>query len=207
VLPRGAGGVTDPTQLTSPDGDLEDNPLAVQLQTVARIIGGRTTLGLNRQIFMVGLGAFDHHSDQLADHNYRLRQVDHALGYFDQVLSTLGGSDLRNQVTSFTAAEFGRTFSSNGSGTDHGFGAHHFVHGGAVRGGDILSAFPPLGTRHALDIGGNDGKGSLLALTSVDQLGATLGRWFGLSDSTLLDVFPNLHRFNSSARNLGFMRP
>jgi uncharacterized protein (DUF1501 family) len=203
ILPRGATGVPDPTQLTHPDNYLEDNPLALQLQTVARIIGARGVLGISKQVFMVSLGAFDHHTDQFVDHNYRIRQIDHALSYFDQVLSSLAGQDMRAQVTSFTAAEFGRTFSTNGTGTDHGFGAHHFVHGGAVRGKEIYGAFPPLGTRHALDIGGNEGKGSLIAMTSVDQLGATLGRWFGVSDTQLLDVFPNLSRF--SVRNLGFM--
>jgi uncharacterized protein (DUF1501 family) len=204
LLPRGtaAGAVPDSLALVNPAGITEDNPLAVQLQTVARIIGARTTLGINKQVFMVSLNEFDHHTDQFADHNYRMRQLDQALSYFDSILSNLNGVDMRSQVTAFTAAEFGRTFSTNGSGTDHGFGAHHFVYGGAVRGKDIYGAVPPSGVGHGRDFGG---KGAILPLNSVDQFGATLGKWFGMSDAQLLNIFPNLSRYNPSARNLGFM--
>ena len=94
------------------------------------------------------------------------------------------------------------------NGTDHGWGAHHFVLGGAVRGGDLYGAFPALGAKNANNNNFDSspdqiGNGALLPQTSVDQLGATLGRWFGLSDGQLLDVFPNLANF--SQRNLGFM--
>ena len=113
-------------------------------------------------------------------------------------------------VTTFTASDFGRSFVSNGNGTDHGWGGHHFVMGGAVRGGDLYGSFPVYGAKNAnnnnFDSSADQlGNGALLPSVSVDQLGATLGRWFGLSDTQILDVFPNLANF--STRDLGFMNP
>jgi uncharacterized protein (DUF1501 family) len=128
-----------------------------------------------------------------------MARLAHALAYFDGALATLPGGDMRSQVTLFTASEFGRTFTSNGDGTDHGWGAHHFVVGGAVKGNDIYGVFPVTGLGHELDIG----SGSLLPTISVDQYGATLATWFGLSDSQVGDVFPNIANF--SQRNLGFL--
>jgi uncharacterized protein (DUF1501 family) len=200
MLPRGSGGIADPTQILNPfRGVLVDNPLAVQLQTVARIIGARTSLGVKRQLFFVSLGGFDTHSDQANQQPYLMTQIDHGMSYFDTVLANVSGQNLRSSVTSFTASDFGRTFTSNGSGTDHGFGGHHFVMGGAVKGKDIHGTFPESGTGHARDYG----NGILLPQFSVDQYGATLARWFGNSDADLNTIFPNLSRF--STRNLGFM--
>ena len=115
-----------------------------------------------------------------------------------------------NKVTAFTASDFGRTFTSNGDGTDHGWGAHHFVMGGAVNGGDIYGNFPVLGAKNAnnnnFDSSPNQlGNGSLIPETAVDQLGATLAKWFGVSGTDALTVFPNLANFTT--RDLGFMKP
>jgi uncharacterized protein (DUF1501 family) len=185
------------------------NPLAQQLQVVARMIhaSASASVGARRQVFFVSLGGFDTHDKQNTSHAKLMAQLSHALSYFD---TTLGAIGARDKVTAFTASDFGRTFTSNGDGTDHGWGAHHLVLGGAVQGGDLYGNFPVLGTKNA-----NDNKfdsspdqlqnGALLPTTSVDQLGATLGRWFGLSDAQLLDVMPNLGRFDASARDLGFM--
>jgi uncharacterized protein (DUF1501 family) len=200
ALPLGAGGVANPTLVFSPTANQDvENPLAVQLQTVARIIGGSAGLGLKRQVFFVGIGGFDTHSNQMPAHDYGMKLVDHAMGYLDGVLATLGGRDVRSQVTVFSASDFGRTFSSNGDGTDHGFGAHHFVYGGAVKGGDIFGTMPPSGIGHLWDYG----KGVLLPQHAVDQYGSTLARWMGVPDGSLADLFPNIGRFSTS--NLGFM--
>ncbi|MGV7207519.1 DUF1501 domain-containing protein [Oxalobacteraceae bacterium A2-2] len=193
-------GVPDPTQYINPNtGAAAVNPLAVQLQTVARIIGGRATLGAKRQVFYVSLGSFDTHDFQRTNQADLLARLAHAMAYFDGVLANLQGADLRKQVTLFTASDFGRTFTSNGDGTDHGWGSHHFIMGGAVKGKDIYGAIPVTGLGHSLDVG----SGSLLPTTSVDQYGATLASWFGLSASQVADVFPNIGNF--STRNLGFM--
>lgn len=201
MLPAGAGGVADPTQYTNPNtGNLATNALAVQLQTVARIIGGRGPLSQHRQVFFVGLSSFDSHDGQRVNQGDLLARVAHAVAYFDDTLTALQGTDLRNQVTLFTASDFGRTFTSNGDGTDHGWGSHHFVVGGAVRGGDIYGAFPVTSVGHAQDVG----SGRLLPQFSVDQYGATLARWFGLSPTQIADVFPSLSNFTQ--QNLGFMK-
>jgi uncharacterized protein (DUF1501 family) len=135
-----------------------------------------------------------------------MARVAHAMQYFDTALGAIGA---RNNVTTFTASDFGRSFTSNGDGTDHGWGAHQFVMGGAVKGGDLYGSFPTLvgRTSGTDDFASPDQvrNGALLPTTSVDQLGATLGRWFGLSDTSALEVFPNLANFNPSVRNLGFM--
>ncbi len=184
------------------------NSLAQQLQIVARLIDASSAAGVQarRQVFFVSIGGFDTHDNQNRSHADLMARLAHALRYFD---TTLGAMGARGNVTTFTASDFGRTFTSNGDGTDHGWGAHHFVMGGAVRGGDLYGNFPVLGAKNAnnnnFDSSPNQiGNGALLPQTSVDQLGATLGRWFGgLSDSQLLDVFPNLANF--SQRDLGFM--
>ena len=200
MLPAGTGGVPNPLPYINPNtGMAGANPLAVQLQTVARIIAGRGALGIKRQVFYVTLGGFDTHDRQKVLHADLMARLAHALAYFDSTLAALQGVDLRRQVTTFTASDFGRTFSSNGDGTDHGWGAHHFVVGGAVKGRDIYGAFPATGLGHALDVGA----GALLPTTSVDQYGATLAKWFGVADSQLAGVFPNIGNF--SRRDLGFM--
>jgi uncharacterized protein (DUF1501 family) len=185
------------------------NNLAQQLQIVARMIDASSSaaIGARRQVFFVSLGGFDTHDNENRNHADLMAKLAHAMRYFDTALGAMGA---RERVTTFTASDFGRTFTSNGDGTDHGWGAHHFVMGGAVRGGDLYGNFPVLGVKNAnnnnFDSSPNQiGNGSLLPETSVDQLGATLGRWFGLGDSQLLDVFPNLGNFDVPRRDLGFM--
>lgn len=196
----GNGGIPVPSLYVNPVTNVAAvNPLAVQLQTVARVIAGRRQLGVKRQIFFVSLGGFDTHANQRARHADLMAKLSHGMHYFYTQSGNLMGNDMRAQVTQFTASDFGRTLVTNGDGTDHGWGGHHFVVGGAVRGRDMYGSFPAIGTGHAQDVG----RGALLPSISVEQYGSTLGRWFGLSDSSLLDVFPNLANF--SVRDLGFM--
>jgi len=185
------------------------NGLAQQLQVVARMIdaGISGVTGARRQVFFVSMGGFDTHDLQNRSQADLMARLSQAMRYFDNTLGALGA---RNNVTTFTASDFGRTFTSNGDGTDHGWGSHHFVMGGAVRGGDLYGRFPTLATKNSNNNnfdGSPDqlGNGALLPTTSVDQLGATLGRWFGLNDTQLADIFPNLANFDPGARNLGFM--
>jgi uncharacterized protein (DUF1501 family) len=200
MAPAGTGGIPNPTQYTNPNtGALANNPLATQLQTVARVIAGRSSLGARRQIFFVSIGGFDTHDFQRTNQADLMAKIAHALSYFDTTLATLGGADVRNAVTLFTASDFGRTFTSNGDGTDHGWGSHHFVVGGAVKGKDIYGTFPVTALGHDHDVG----SGSLLPSISVDQYGATMAKWFGLSDSQINDVFPNIANFTT--RDLGFL--
>ncbi len=202
-----AAGGTDPmlTFLNPDTGVTELNPLAQQLQAVARMISARGTLGMSRQVFFVGLDDFDTHDDQPRRHAANMARLAQALKYFDATLTSMG---VGQNVTTFTASDFGRSFTSNGDGSDHGWGGHHFVMGGAVKGGDLYGTFPAYGTAD-----GNGGftspdqlaSGALLPTSSVDQYAATLGKWFGVSDSDLTGILPNLVNFDASVRNLGFM--
>jgi uncharacterized protein (DUF1501 family) len=178
-------------------GTTQANALAGQLATVARIIGGRSALGARRQVFFVSLGGFDTHDAQNTNHRNLMTRLGQAMAYFDRVTTNLG---VNNQVTLFTASDFGRTLTSNGDGTDHGWGAHHFVSGGAVRGKDLYGRFPVVGVNTSDDVG----QGRLLPVSSVDQYAATMARWFGLTELQLNDVFPNLINFGTQ-RDMGFM--
>jgi uncharacterized protein (DUF1501 family) len=190
-------------------GAMTFNAVAQQFQVVARMVeaGMRGATGARRQVFFVSLGGFDTHDLQNRNHADLMARVSQAMTYFD---TTLGALNARNLVTTFTASDFGRTFTSNGDGTDHGWGSHHFVMGGAVKGGDLYGAFPVLAMKNANNNnfdGSADqlGNGSMLPGTSVDQLAGTLATWFGLSAPQVADIFPNLANFDVGRRNLGFM--
>jgi uncharacterized protein (DUF1501 family) len=194
-----ASTASAPTQYVQPStNNLQNNGLAQQLQAVVRIVGARNALGAKRQVFFVSMGGFDTHDAQNPNQADLLARVSHALAYFDTALAGLAGGDMRNNVTLFTASDFSRTLTSNGDGTDHAWGAHHFVSGGAVNGGEIYGRFPQF-IQNAADSNDN----SYIPVTSVDTIGSTLGRWFGASDTQLATVFPNLPNFS---RDLGFMR-
>jgi uncharacterized protein (DUF1501 family) len=210
VLPDGDVSPYGPASLlnvNSPISGMRENPLAQQFRVIARMIAAAPTLGLKRQVFFVTLPSFDTHADQNRRHCELMTLLNHGMSYFDNVLQQLG---LLDRVTTFTASDFGRTFTSNGDGTDHGWGSHQFVMGGAVKGGDLYGTFPQLGTKNRTTNHFDSSpdqlyNGVLLPKTSVAQMGATLGRWFGLNDSQLLDVFPTLSNF-SGATDLGFMK-
>ncbi len=167
-----------------------------QFRMAARMIAARKSFGHKRQTFFISLGGFDNH-DSLADHPDRLRVVADGMAAFYRATELL---DVAQYVTTFTASDFGRTLKSNGTGADHAWGAHHFVMGGSVRGGDVYGTFPNL------SLTGNDtveSQGQLLPTTSVDQYAATMATWFGVSNTNLPLVMPNIGRF--AAQNMGFM--
>ena len=198
MAPIGPTGVAiSPPYLDPVSGKLMDNPLADSLQTVARIIAGRASLGVTRQIFYVQLGSFDTHNNQAQVHSQLLTQLGSALEYFDGLMVGMGLSD---QVTAFTISDFGRTLTCNSNGTDHGWGSHHFVLGGAVNGRNMYGQYPVVGVDQVNDLGA----GRLIPTTSVEQYAGTLASWFGLSDSQVREVFPNFNNFGSNAY-LGFL--
>lgn len=172
------------------------NPLATQLQMVARLIAARGSLGVRRQVFMVSLGGFDLHDNLLSQHPGLLANVAEALASFYAATVELG---VANNVVTFTASDFGRTLTSNGDGSDHGWGAHHFVLGGPVRGGRFYGQPPAVAVNGPDDVG----QGRLLPTTSVDQFAATLAAWFGVSTGEMATVVPNIGNFTT--RNLGFV--
>ena len=171
-------------------------PTARRLAMVAKLVSVAPTLGLKRQVFFVQLVGYDLHGGQAVGHGPLLRELSGAIGAFYDATVELGSA---NQVTTFTASDFGRTLNPNADGTDHGWGNHQFIVGGAVKGGDIYGQMP------SLTIGANDdtGRGRWLPSTSVDEYNATLATWFGVSQSNLSTVLPNIGRF--AKPNLGFL--
>ncbi len=170
--------------------------LAQQLGVVARMIAVRDALTMSRQIFFVAAGGFDTHDAQVPLQPGLLEDVSASIAAFHAATVELGVAD---RVTTFTQSDFGRTLTSNGDGTDHGWGGHQLVVGGAVRGREIYGRMP------RLEIGGPDdsGDGRIIPTLSIDQYAATLARWFGLTEAQLDIVAPNLRNFPQ--RDIGFM--
>jgi uncharacterized protein (DUF1501 family) len=170
-----------------------DTDLGRQLGMIARLIGARGALGLSRQAFFCSIGGFDTHGDdQLGVQQRNFEEIGAAVVAFQAAMTSLG---LAQNVTLFSASDFGRTFTSNGQGTDHAWGNHHFVVGGALgagNGGKLFGRMPDLATGSADDLG----QGVWLPSTSTDQVGAELTRWFGADASTLAAVWPRASYFD-----------
>lgn len=187
-----------------------NNTLAAELKVVAQTIAARNALGNRRQVFLVSLGGFDFHDRLMVDQPVLLVKVSEALSAFHQATLELG---VANQVTAFTASDFGRSLASNGNGTDHGWGGHHFIVGGAVRGQQFYGTAPPIsiGDTSAPQDQWHVGQGRLIPSTSVVQYAATLARWFGVAEGELAGILPNLGQFGAQAGepaypvDLGFM--
>lgn len=189
------------------------NSLGNQLKMVARIIAARDALSMKRQIFFCQVGGYDTHNNQTTSdtatttgqHANLLSELSGAVFSFqralEQIATTFAGEDaaLPSRVTAFTASDFGRTFPTNGSGSDHGWGSHHLIVGGAVSGRRTYGTYP------VLTVNGPDdtSTGRWIPKISVDQYSATLAKWFGVSPTDLPVVFPNIGRFSTS--DLGFM--
>ncbi len=174
------------------------NSLGQQLQQVAQIIQVQSALGMQRQVFFCSVGSFDTHTGELPTLNTLYPELGQGLSAFYSATQELGMAD---KVTTFTESDFNRTFQpTSGDGTDHAWGGHHLVLGGAVHGGQIFGQFP------TFELGGpddTDTRGRWIPTTSIDQYGATLCSWFGIPDSAMNSVFPNLQNFSN--RNLGFV--
>jgi len=208
LLVGAAGGVTqralDNNQLLQSALDqapalntvFPDSYLGAQLQMVARLISVRAALGLSRQVFFCAADGYDTHGDQLATQDVLLDDLSTSLTAFYAATNELA---VAPNVTTFTASDFGRTLPGNGGGSDHGWGSHQLIVGGAVQGGDLYGHVPTLVVEGPDD----SGEGRWIPTTSVDEYSATLARWFGVGATDLGAIFPNLGRFNTP--NLGFM--
>ncbi len=178
-----------------------DNDLSQSFHMIAKTIAARDTLGMSRQIFFVNYGGWDHHDDILDQQNEMLLEVDAALSEFNAAMEEI---DMNDCVTTFTISEFGRTLTSNGNGTDHAWGGNVMIMGGAVNGKDIYGTFPSLALDSALEIGG----GVLIPSTAADEYFAELSQWYGVSNTDLPMILPNVGNFynvNGSAPPIGFM--
>lgn len=164
---------------------------------IARLIQVRSALGMSRQVFYASVGNYDTHSYQVDDQQANLTQLAQALKAFHAATVELSISE---SVTTFTASDFGRSLGVNNDGTDHGWGGHHFIVGGAVRGRQFYGTLPSLRAKGNPD---DTGYGQIIPTTAVDQYAATLARWFGVSNSEIADIFPALSRFDQA--DLGFL--
>lgn len=174
------------------------NPLASQLQQIAQIIQVRAALGVQRQIFFAGVGNFDTHSNQLPLQASLLTQLSQAMNAFYAATVEMG---VQTDVTTFTMSDFARTFQPNSNtGTDHAWGSHHIVMGGAVKGGNMYGTWPTLALGGPDDSGSN---GRWVPSTASIQYASTLAQWFGVPASALATVFPNIANFTSN--NMGFI--
>ena len=200
-----------PTTVTSPTGGNSfGSGLASQLRMIARLIeaGSRAAanggFGMKRQIFFCQVGGYDTHSGQtsgpgqtvVGSHANLLAELSQGMFAFQRAMEQL---NLSNNVTAFTASDFGRTFPGNGEGSDHGWGAHHLIMGGAVNGRRTYGRFPTLAVNGPDDTS----TGRWIPTTAIDQYFATLATWFGVDSGNLSTVFPNLNRF--ATPNLGFV--
>lgn len=175
----------------------QNSYFASQLQQVAQIIQVRAALGLKRQIFFVSMGGFDTHSGQLPQQDALFNDLNQSLAAFYQATAEMG---VANSVTTFTLSDFSRTYQPNKDGTDHAWGSHHIILGGAVKGGDFYGTFPTLAVNGPDDA---TGQGRWVPTTSIDQYAATLAQWFGVAPADLPSIFPNLANFPT--QTLSFM--
>lgn len=179
----------------------EDNYLASQLRMVAKTIAARDTLGFSRQIFFIEQDGWDNHDELLINHGNLMQTVNDALNYFNLVMEEINTA---NEVTTFSISDFGRTLTSNGNGTDHAWGGNAFIMGGAVNGKDMYGSYPTLALNSDLDLY----NGVLIPTTPADMYLAELSQWFGVSNSDLDMIFPNLSNFydtGSGVPPIGFM--
>lgn len=178
-----------------------DNAVSANMELIAKTIAVRDTLGVNRQTFFINFGGWDHHDEVLNNQTAMLSVVSKALAEFQSALAELG---LEEEVTTFTVSDFGRTLTSNGNGSDHAWGGNVMVMGGSVQGGQIYGDYPSLALNSGDDVGG----AIMLPTTSTDEYFAELAKWFGVSNSDLGYVLPNLGNFysaNSNSLPIGFM--
>jgi uncharacterized protein (DUF1501 family) len=172
--------------------------IALQLLAIAKVIEARAALGAQRQVFLASLGSFDTHTNEIDTQQTLFSQLDPALAAFHGAMSDIGAA---SDVTSFTLSDFSRTFAPNtGGGSDHAWGSHHMVIGGAVHGGQIFGVMPTLALSGPDDEGG---QGRWIPTIAVDQYAATLATWFGADAAALQTVLPNLAAFSPSG--LGFI--
>ncbi len=188
---------------TSPDlsSPFSAGPFSQSLRQIARVIGARDALGATRQTFFVTVGGWDHHDDVLDNQANMLPAISAGLQEFRDALGELGVFD---EVTTFTTSDFGRTLTSNGKGSDHGWGGHHIVMGGDVQGAQFIGDYPLLSAASPLDVG----RGVYAPTTSVDEYFAELALWFGVAPSDLDQVLPNVRNFyspESGLAPLGFL--
>lgn len=179
---------SEATDNVLPPDNMGEEELALSLRQIARIINGRSSLGVKRQIFYLQWGGWDFHDDVIGNMDYVMPLLSDTLKAFYDLLEDMG---IQNNVILFSASEFGRSLTSNAAGSDHAWGGNQFVMGGTIKGKHIFGEYPDLYLENPLDTG----RGSLIPTTSVDQMSAELAMWLGVSRADIPVIFPNLKNF------------
>lgn len=183
------------------DTPFPNTPIGQQLKQVTQTILAGRSIGMRRQVFFCVMGGFDTHYAQSWNHWNLLNDLSEAMrAFYDSTIEDIEGPE---KVTTFTLSDFGRTLQPSGGGCDHGWGNHHLIMGGAVRGGDVYGTFPNLALGSEDDSGN---RGALIPTTSISQYGATLARWFGVPDNKINSVFDNIATDFNGVTDLGFMQ-
>ena len=175
-----------------------------QLEAVAKMIdlGAKDafeTGNYKRQIFYVGMHGFDTHTNQSSSHPVLLREMSLGLWKFQKAMEELGHE---KKVTTFSMSDFGRTLSNNNDGTDHAWGGHHFVMGGAgdrtsgnLNGGNMIGKIPNFSLDGPDDYTKN---GHIIPTLAQDQVNASICEWFGVEESLISTIFPNVSNFETT---------
>jgi uncharacterized protein (DUF1501 family) len=187
------GALSQAPTLATP---FSEDPFSLAMKRIADLVSVHSLLGVSRQTFFVKFGGWDHHEGTLARQAEMLPLLDYGLGQFQAAMEVLG---LFNQVTTFTISDFGRTLTSNGKGSDHGWGGNAMIMGGAVRGGQLYGHFPEQVEDNPLDVG----RGRFLPSTATDALYAEVSRWMGVTTESLSTVLPNWSRFENDPQGDG----
>lgn len=193
-----AGALRSGTPLST---SFAQDEFSAQMAVVAKTIAANQLLGMRRQTFFVTYGGWDHHDETLPAMQRMLKPLNDGLSAFQSAMQELG---MENAVTTFTVSDFARTLSSNGRGSDHGWGGNAMIMGGAVSGGRVYGTYPSLALNNPLDTG----RGVLMPTTSLDEYFAELALWFGVTPGVLSDILPNVSRFYSpgaTSAPIGFM--
>ena len=183
------------------DTTFSNTPFSNNLKFIANTINARERLGIKRQVFFVLFGGWDHHDDTLPLQQQMLPVVSRGL---NELYNALIEMDIIDSVVTFSTSDFARTLTSNGKGSDHGWGSNQVVMGGGVQGSRIFGNYPVLALKNPLDVG----RGILIPTTSTDELFAELALWFGVEGSELSSILPNISRFydtNSGSAPIGFL--
>jgi len=177
-----------------PGAIVDESKTYRRLSMVSKIIEARTALSMNRQIFFVERGEWDHHNELLGPQSELFIELNEAIQIFWTAIEAMG---LQNNVVLYTASDFGRSLTSNGSGSDHAWGGNHFIISGSAAGGEIYGEYPVLAAGGSNDVG----RGRILPTTSVDAYMAELANWYGVPQSEMSTVIPNINNFSFSNPN------
>jgi uncharacterized protein (DUF1501 family) len=187
------GTYLDTVTLNTEQTFVSDNSFGQQLRQVARLIKTRDNRSAERDFFFVQLGGFDAHSNaaEVLSENFKI--INDALELFVTEIEAQG---MFENIVMYSSSDFGRSLTSNGAGTDHGWAGNHFVIGGGINGGKVYNDFPT----SLVDGNSQDaGRGRLIPKYPWESMLVPIAEWLGVGSQHYPTVFPNLGNFDQSS--------